>query len=342
MSRLDCLKPKLLITELWGLGDLAIATPFIRAAAGKFDVTLLAKPYALDMQPRFWPQVKIVPFSAPWTAFEEKYHFWRWPIKELIRLRRSLVAEQFDIGLSARRARLGGDPRDHFLLKIVGVRERIGFPNFGSAVLLTQSLPKPAPESHRYENWRIAANSIGIELPPRNHVPAPASKGQRTVLIHTGAGRPVRVWPLECYRELAARMRAAGIDVQIACNAEQEAWWKGNGESTVTAPATVTELIKLTERAGVFIGNDSGPGHLAALCGVPTFTIFGPQVPEWFIPIHPQAEYIEGKACPFKPCSDYCRFPKPFCIQDLAEEAVWRRVEQFVLKHLPDDLVVAR
>ncbi len=39
-------KPRLLVLELWGLGDLVIATPFLRAAAGQFSVTLLAKPFA--------------------------------------------------------------------------------------------------------------------------------------------------------------------------------------------------------------------------------------------------------------------------------------------------------
>ena len=46
------MKPKLLIVELWGLGDLVIATPLLRAAGERFDVTLLAKPYALDLQRR--------------------------------------------------------------------------------------------------------------------------------------------------------------------------------------------------------------------------------------------------------------------------------------------------
>ena len=48
-------------------------------------------------------------------------------------------------------------------------------------------------------------------------------------------------------------------------------------------------LTKLAS-ADRFIGNDSGPGHLAALLGVPTFTIFGPQLPELFAPQHPQAD----------------------------------------------------
>ncbi len=327
---------------MWNLGDLAIATPFLRAASARFDVTLLAKPFALDMQRRFWPDIKIVPFTAPWTAFEKKYYLWEWPVRELIRLCRSLAKEKFDIGLSTHPARLGGDPRDHFLLKVAGARERIGFSNIGSALFLTQVLPRPAPESHRYDSWRVVGEAIGVQLPPRDQLPLPPPRHEKIVLIHTGARHPVRVWPLENYRRLAAKLRAAGIEVQIACNPEQNDWWKQNGETNVKMPLTVSELIQLTERAGAFVGNDSGPGHIAAVCGVPTFTIFGPQLPEWWVPFHPHAEYVEGKACPFKPCLDYCRFPKPFCIQDLSEESVWRRIEQFVFKHLPEDALASR
>ena len=35
------MKPKLLAIELWGLGDLVIATPFLHAASQRFDVTML-------------------------------------------------------------------------------------------------------------------------------------------------------------------------------------------------------------------------------------------------------------------------------------------------------------
>ncbi|HUA66348.1 MAG TPA: glycosyltransferase family 9 protein [Alphaproteobacteria bacterium] len=335
------MKPKLLVIELWNLGDLAIATPFLCAASAQFDVTLLAKPFALDMQRRFWPQIKIVPFTAPWTSFQKKYYLWEWPLKELIHLIRSLAKEKFDIGLSTHPAGLGGDPRDHFLLKMAGAGERIGFSNIGSPFFLTRVLPRLAPESHRYESWRAVGKTIGVQLPPRDQLPAPPRR-EKIVLIHTGARHPVRVWPLENYRRLAAKLRATGLEVQIVCNPEQNDWWKQNGESSVECPTSVSALIELTDRAGVFIGNDSGPGHIAALCGVPTFTIFGPQLPEWWVPFHPRSEYVEGKACPFKPCSDYCRFPKPFCIQDLSEDGVWKRVEQFALKNLPEDAPVAK
>jgi heptosyltransferase-2 len=330
------LKPKLLIVELWHLGDLVIGTPLLRAAAERFDVTLVAKPYALDLQLRLWPGVKICPFDAPWTAFKKKYHFWRWPIPEMLRLRRTLTAERFDFAFSAR-----WDPREHLFLKIVGAKERIGFPRIGSRIFLTQPLARPVPESHRYESWRVAGKALGIELPPRDQLVASPPRQDKVVLLHTGARRRVRVWPLENYRQLAGRLREKGLRVQVACDPNQEKWWKQNGETAVTTPATVAELIELVDHAGVLIGNDSGPGHLAAFCGVPTFTIFGPQLPEWFAPLHPQAEWIEGKACPYKPCSDYCRFSRPFCIQDLTAEEVFPRVEQFVRKHIGAQASVA-
>lgn len=153
-------------------------------------------------------------------------------------------------------------------------------------------------------------------------------------MIHSGARLPARIWPLESWRKLVLHLRQKNYTVQVVCDANQENWWKQNGENNVACPDTVTALLSVMDSAGVMIGNCSGPGHLAAISGTPTFTIFGPSLREWWAPLHPQAEWIEGKACPYKPCSDYCRFSKPFCIQDLSEEEVRPRVEQFVHKLL--------
>ena len=331
------MKPKLLIVELWGLGDLVIATPLLRAAAERFDIILLAKPYALDLQRRLWPEVRVVPFVAPWTAFKNKYRLWQWPWREIVRLRRQLAGERFDFGLSARRitsSPLSGDVRDQLLLRLFGVKNRIGFPFLRNRFFLTQPVAHPDPEAHRYESWRAAARALDLELPTREKISMPAIPKRETVLIHSGAGQPVRVWPLENYRRLAARLRGRKIPVQIACDPDQRDWWIQAGENSVATPATVTELIALTDRAGVFMGNDSGPGHLAAFCGVPTFTFFGPQLPEWFAPLHPAAEWMEGRVCPYMPCSDYCRYPAPHCLWKISEEEVWARVEKFTARHL--------
>ena len=71
--------PKLLTVELWGLGDLVLATPFLRAAPRLFEVAMLARPAARELQPRLWPGVEVIPFEFPWTAFRGKYVLTRWP-----------------------------------------------------------------------------------------------------------------------------------------------------------------------------------------------------------------------------------------------------------------------
>lgn len=319
------MKPKLLVVELWGLGDLIIATPFLQAASEKYDVTVLAKPYAKDLQTRFWSAVKVVPFVAPWTAFQHKYRLLVWQWREMFRLRKQLARESFDFGMSAR-----WDPRDHLLLTLARAKRRLGFPRMGSALFLSQPLARPEPDAHRYENWRIMARALGFELPPREQLLLPQRSGrQGEILVHTGAGQPVRVWPLERYRSLVARLRQKQFEVQVACDPDQRNWWLAAGEKNIATPNTVAELFVLVDRAGAFIGNDSGPGHLAAFCGVPTLTLFGPQLPEWFAPLHQASEWLEGKACPYKPCSDYCRFPVPYCMIDSGEEEVWSRAQAF-------------
>ena len=324
-------KPKLLIVELWGMGDLVIATPFLQAAREKYDISLLAKPFALELQPRLWPGIKIFPFTAPWTAFEYKYKYnlSRWPIGEMLRLRHQLAAENFDYGLSGR-----WDPRDHFLLRMVGARQRLGFPRLKSDIFLTRTLSNPDPLAHHYEYWRIAGRALGIPLPPREKLTAPKREFPARILVHSGARLPARVWPLAQYQKLVRHLRDRGYNVQVACDPNQQAWWQGAGEAQAQCPGSVGSLLALIDQAGVFIGNCSGPGHLAAIIGLPTFTFFGPSLLEWFAPLHPAAEWMEGKACPYKPCSDYCRFASPECLWKVTADEVWPRIEHFAERHL--------
>jgi heptosyltransferase-2 len=328
----DRVKPKLLILELWGMGDLVIATPFIRAAAENHSVTLLAKPFALEMRDRLWPRVDVLPFTAPWTAFQfgAKYGFWRWPWRDILRLRRELLSREFDCAVSGR-----WDPRDHFFMRAAGARERLGFPRLKSGRLLTRALPRPDPLAHRSEYWRVIGQALGLQLPQRGEMDCSFRRHSSVVLIHSGARLPARVWPLANYARIAVKLRAKNYTVQIACDPGQLDWWRQQGENA-SCPRNVGDLFALVDKAGVFIGNCSGPGHLAAISGVPTFTIYGPSLHEWWVPLHPEAEWVEGKACPYKPCADYCRYQTPKCLWDVSEAEVWQRLEKFVPRHLAE------
>jgi len=292
-------RPRLLAIEAWGLGDLALAVPFLRGASQHCDVTLLARSHAAPLLRRFAPAVRLVEAHLPWTAFSGKYRLHRWPRAELRALRRRLREAPFDLGLSAR-----PDPRDHLLLALAGARRRLGFPRAGSGPLLHDRLPQPT-SPHRAAHWAALARHLGWPMPaplPRTRPAKP-----RLAVIHPGAARPERVWPRSRYDEVARRLREAGWTVEIL-------------REDYPDLETLMDALAPAER---FIGNDSGPGHLAALLGVPTFTIFGNQHGAAFHPAHSAAAWIEGHSCPHKPCFDRCRYARAHCIQDLAVEEVW-------------------
>lgn len=324
---------RVLVTELWGLGDLALALPFLRIASDHARVTLLAKPAAAPLLEQFAPQVSLLPLVAPWTAFTGKYRLHHWPWRELARIRRRLREEHFDIGVSAR-----PDPRDHLLLASAGARRRLGFLRghraaaFASRTLLTDPLATPA-HLHRAEYWRTLAVALGWPAPPSFDLnatrgPLRLPRGSQ-IVIHSGAGRVTKVWPLDRFAALAGKLRAAGYPVRLFCDPDQLEWWHVR-QPDCTAPHDTASLLTALGGAAAFVGNDSGPGHVAALMNIPTFTLFGNQFPAAFAPVHPASTWIEGSPCAFKPCYDSCRFAVPHCLHDISAEVVWSRLSAWL------------
>ncbi|HTX65321.1 MAG TPA: glycosyltransferase family 9 protein, partial [Opitutaceae bacterium] len=316
-------RPALLVLELWGLGDLALAVPFLREAARHTDTTLVTKPQWAPLVETFCGNVALVPFVAPWTAFTGKYRLRSWPWRELFALRRTLRARRFDVGVSVR-----PDPRDHLLLLLAGARRRVGFPRAGSSLLLSTRL-EDGRTLHRAEAWRRLAATQGWTVPASAGRLRPSAPGA-PIVLHSGAARPTRLWPLDRYADLAGRLRRMGRTVRVHCDAGQLAAWRALGEAGATTPADPQALIDAVADAAAFVGNDSGPGHVAALCGVPTFTIFGPNLSARFSPVHPAAAWVDGHDCPYKPCRDYCRFPSPYCLDGITADEVWPKLEAWV------------
>jgi ADP-heptose:LPS heptosyltransferase len=293
-------QPALLVTELWGLGDLALAVPFLRAAAAAGPVCLVAKPHAEPILARFAPTVELVPLVAPWTAFRGKYRLHRWPWGELGAVLRTLRQRGFGTGASAR-----PDPRDHALLRMAGAARTFGFPRAGSGILISDPLARPC-NPHRAEHWAALAAALGLVIAPAQ----PPRREGRRIIIHAGAGRPTRLWPRARFEQVARALEKAGWQTEIL-------------DDSFTG---VGPLLDKLDSADRFVGSDSGPGHLAALLGVPTFTIFGPQLPQLFSPRHPRAAWIEGAPCPYKPCFDNCRFSEPRCLLAVETDAVLERL----------------
>ncbi len=56
----------------------------------------------------------------------------------------------------------------------------------------------------------------------------------------------------------------------------------------------LSDLIGLTAAADLFVGNDSGPAHVAAAVGTPTLTLFGPTNPAIWRPLAPHSHVVRA------------------------------------------------
>jgi ADP-heptose:LPS heptosyltransferase len=324
-------KAKLLVLELWGLGDLAIASQFISKASLTHEVTVLAKPYAKDLRDLLWPHAEVITFHAPWTAFHGKYQLARWPWRSMRQLLKQLRDHHFDIAVSGR-----WDPRDHALMWMTRAKRRVGFKRRGSQCLLTDPIFMHPDQSHRFNQWVAIGKTIGINLDPyepkvHQGKQLPKPRLLRCV-VHTGAAQAVRQWPLDRFQTLIKWLEERSVEVDILCDPEQQPLWASHGRNARVCQS-VSELAQVLRGAEAFIGNDSGPGHLAAAMNVATLTVFGPQRTDWFRPAHPKGEVIEGGDCPYKPCFDACRFDVPHCLDAVTSASAVEKLDGFVKAH---------
>lgn len=312
-------RPALLVAELRGMGDLAILMPFLQAASQRYDVTLLAVPNAAGLLRRFAPEVELVPCVAPWALFSGGWDLPRWPWRRLLALVRSLRARRFATAVS-----VWPLASDHLFLRLIRPQRLVGFGQKNAAWLLNRDLRREE-HTHRPEAWRRLAAELGL---PALATAQPRLRPAvtRRIVLHSGASQKLRVWPLTRYAALLKNLRASGWEPVVLCDRWQLPLWHDLGETSVRVAPDMDELVETIASGAAFLGNDSGPGHLAALCGVPTFTIFGPQLPELFAPGHPQAGWVEGGPCAYKPCYDRCRFAEPHCLTGVQTDAVWPKL----------------
>ena len=95
---------------------------------------------------------------------------------------------------------------------------------------------------------------------------------------------------------------------------------------------SLDELAALARRAVVYVGNDSGPTHLAEAAGANVVMLFGPSDPIVYGPRNQRAVAVTaGLWC--SPCFENGRIApcaNVICMQALSVERVWRDVSRFV------------
>jgi ADP-heptose:LPS heptosyltransferase len=108
-----------------------------------------------------------------------------------------------------------------------------------------------------------------------------------TVGLGIGAKRANKMWPKERFIETGKKLSEDGYKVAVFCSASEKAVGteivSGIGQKAkLYAGLDFLRLGFFLNKLRLFIGNDSGPRHIAAALGVKTLTLFGPENPvEW-------------------------------------------------------------
>jgi ADP-heptose:LPS heptosyltransferase len=143
-----------------------------------------------------------------------------------------------------------------------------------------------------------------------------ASNSTGPVVLHPGAGANKKCWPPDQYLELAGAIKQSGRPVQVILGeVELEKCPKKQIDAFATAadilkPSTLVDLMAYLSKASAFVGNDSGPGHLAALLPIPTISIFGPANPARWRPTGPNVQIVQGAWDSITPAQVFQLLPK--------------------------------
>ena len=127
---------------------------------------------------------------------------------------------------------------------------------------------------------------VSFELPPHKvddgfHTFLNQLRGERGLaLVAPGTTWPTKIWPTTHFRALTQSLvdRGFGVGVVWGTTAERRVSSSiaaGLDGAEVMPATNLPELTAICRQCQLFVGNDSGPTHLAAAAGCPTVAVFG-------------------------------------------------------------------
>jgi ADP-heptose:LPS heptosyltransferase len=272
---------KVLVVATTALGDSLLTLPLVQTLSerlGRERVSLLVKNPYLELyqdDPRLH-RVFTVRGKFRWGALQEK-----------------LDADPHSIALLANLTEPDLLPQ----LWRCGVRGflryRTRWTRFPRWIANAADLRRPGAEGyatgHAIENNLAMATAMGLEPTTHRlalpHLATPAPPRENLVLIHPGASREMKRWPVENWARLAdaladrfgCAITLTGDRSEHSLAAHIAATMKARDRARILAgKISLVELARMQARARAFLSGDTGPYHLAVAVGCPTLTLFAP------------------------------------------------------------------
>ncbi len=201
---------------------------------------------------------------------------------------------------------LHGGSRSQWMTAFSGARWRAGFAHHSFTFAYNIKIPRAQRilgvnrTVHTAEHMASAFFALGVPMQP---IPRAAlftadagTEGGRITtpqgryaVLHPFAAEASKTWPADRFCEVARYLKLWGVRPVFLAGPGDDtsafgghAVWRGDLESAKI----------LLSRGAFFIGNDSGPAHMAASFGLPTIVLFGSSNPAIWSPWRTDSEVV--------------------------------------------------
>ena len=112
--------------------------------------------------------------------------------------------------------------------------------------------------------------------------------GRPLVALCPGSAQPVKRWPIDRYGDVGAQLiRRHGASLVVVGGAQEDAvamqlgasWPRERWLNAAAERLTTLEMAELLRRCTIYVGNDTGPMHVAAAVGTRCVAVFAAQYP---------------------------------------------------------------
>jgi heptosyltransferase III len=193
---------------------------------------------------------------------------------------------------------LHGGTRSMLLTLACRAKFRAGFAHHRYSFIYSAKIPTAQEilgvnrRVHTAEHLASAVFWLGVPQAPiqRAKLMAENAPGQYAA-IHPFASLPEKTWPADRFLAVAEYLRDhSGLEPVFLGGPDDEV--APFSRFRVLRDAPLAEVKSLMSGAQLFIGNDSGPAHIAAAFGVPVVVLFGSSDPVTWAPWRTESQVL--------------------------------------------------
>ncbi|UCE39831.1 MAG: glycosyltransferase [Candidatus Aminicenantes bacterium] len=345
---------RILVLHLADMGDVVLTSPFLRELQRCFPkawIGLVVQPRMYNLVEKC-PYVDEV-FSYDWGPSQqrEKYlrgspHWWTLASRTA---KHNFWDHQLDLAISTRWNEDPCQAASLIFMYVSGTAHRVAYKGISSKQmrygwkdldrLITEGPIRGHPQ-HEVEQQLDILRFLGA-MPDDNRLEVWTSQEDEQfaqnvlnkygitqadgiIAFAPGAAWPFRRWPAQRFIELGQWLQdtfnvfvlilAAKNEEDLALKIEKGL--RDGKTVNLAGKTTLREMAAVLKHCNLFVGNDSGPLHVATAAGIPVVGFYGPGEYHRFKPwgMNQEALWLD-LSC--SPCSQNCLFSEPRCIEGI-------------------------